>query len=180
MNSSVLSTATTVLLVALSALVLLKESRQGRVPLAFGLLLLGLVEICDVLALRAGGPAVEYLRFDILFKSLIPAAFLLYGILFTRQKTGVSRAMAVGPLLALAAIFSAAALIIPMEQFYVDFDLRTGRMLVLSGVGYWFYLGLMIFCIAALVSLESVFAAIRGGIAGGSSTSSSVSARFWR
>ena len=83
-------------------------------------------------------------------------------MVFTRRNTAGSKVLAAAPLLVIAAIFSSAALLLPMDQFYSGFDLATGRLLVLGGIGYWFYLGLMIFCIAALVNLESVFAGIRG------------------
>lgn len=162
MSAAIVSVVAILLLVGLSGLVLLKESQRGRVPLAFGLLLLAIVELFDALAVRGPAHFMDYKRLVLFFKSLIPVTFLLYGILQTKKGAGESRALALAPLLGIAALFSAAALLLPMDQFFAGFDAEGGNLLVLGGIGYWFYLGLMIFCIAALVNLESVFAGIRG------------------
>jgi len=162
MNEGIFSSVAVFLLVALAALVLLKESRQGRVPLACGLMLLALVELFDSLAMRSVDQFMDYKRLVLVCKSLMPATFLLYGMAFTRRNTAGFKLLAAAPLLVIAAIFASAVLLLPMDQFYSGLDLATGRLFTLGGIGYWFYLGLMIFCIAALVNLESVFAGIRG------------------
>jgi putative PEP-CTERM system histidine kinase len=150
------------LLVAIAALILLKEARLGKLPLALGLFLLAVVELLDGLAARDLGHLMDYKRLVLLCKSLMPAAFLLYAMAFTKRSGAGSRALTAVPLLVIAATLCGAALLLPMEQFYAGLDLESGRRLVLGGAGYWFYLGLMVYCIAALVSLESVFAGIRG------------------
>lgn len=162
MNPSLISVVATFLLVALATLVLLKESRQGRVPLAFGLFLLALLELFDSLVIRGADQILDYKRMVLFCRALIPATFLLYGMLFTKRSLGLSRVFTAVPLLVIATIFSSAALLLPMDKFYIGLNESTGRLLVLGGIGYWFYLGLMIFCIAALVNLESVFSGIRG------------------
>lgn len=162
MNPTFFSVTAALLLLALSGLVLLKESRQGKIPLVCGLLLLAAVELFDLLALRDLEQFLAHKRLVLFFKSLLPATLLLYGMSFTRKRAGESRAFAVAPLLALAALFFTTALLLPIEQFYAGLDFRVGRLLALGRIGYWYYLGLMIFCIAALVNLESVFAGTRG------------------
>ena len=157
-----LSGAAVLLCVALSALVLLKESRQGRVPLAFGVFLLGLMVLFDNLASGGIEQFMDYKRLVLFCNALIPATFLLYGMVFTRRNAAGSRVLAAAPLLVIAAVFSSAALLLPMDQFYTGLDLASGKLLELGGIGYWYHLGLMIFCIAALVNLESVFAGVRG------------------
>src|SRR5512143_3654462 len=99
MNTSVLAAA---VLAVLSVLVLLKESRKGRVTLALGLLLLALVELLDGLALHRADQFTVFKRSVLVCKSLVPPTFLLYGLLFTRRSAGESRALAVVPLLGLA------------------------------------------------------------------------------
>lgn len=162
MNAMLFSTTATLALLALSILILLKETRRGRVPLAFGLLLLALIEIFSGLATRGGDHVFEFKRLVLVCTALIPAAFLLYGMMLTRASGDGSRVFAAAPLLVFAALFSAAALLLPLDQLYAGLDPATGRLLLLGGVGYWFRLGLVIFCIAALVNLESVFTGVRG------------------
>ncbi|HEY5997817.1 MAG TPA: XrtA/PEP-CTERM system histidine kinase PrsK, partial [bacterium] len=161
MTETVLPRLAALLLLALCGTVLLKESRLGRVALASGLLLLALVELFDSQALRDAEHLLDYKRFVLVCKSLIPIAFLLYGMSFTKRAGG-SRAAAAAPLLVIAAIMCGGALLLPIEQFYAGYDFSHGRLLVLGSIGYWFYLGLMIFCIAALVNVELVFGGVRG------------------
>ncbi|HWR97754.1 MAG TPA: XrtA/PEP-CTERM system histidine kinase PrsK [Candidatus Methanoperedens sp.] len=162
MSAHLLAYAGALLLVALSALVLLKENRQGRLPIAFGVLLLATIELFDSLAIRHADQFLGYKRLVLLSKSLLPATLLLYGMRFVRKSAGKPRFLAAVPLLVIAASFSSAALLLPMDEFYSGRDLGRANLLVLAGIGYWFYLGLTILCIAALVNLESVFAGMRG------------------
>lgn len=162
MNSTALTFAAAFLLAALSALVLLKESRQGRVPLASGLFLLAVVELFDALAVQDVGRFFSYKRLVLVCISLVPPTFLLYGLGDIRKSAGGSRGLAMLPLLAVSLLFCSAAVALPMEELYAGIDVEEGLLLVLGRIGYWFYIGLMIFFIAALVNLESGFAGTRG------------------
>lgn len=151
-----------VLLSLLAVLILLKERRAGGVTLATGVILLALIQILDLSLLRGAAAPPSLLRTALVLKTALPVMFLLYGISFRRRAhTGDLRPLIL-MILVVAACFIASALALPLELFSVSAEYGGSEVVQLGGVGYWFYLGLMISCIAALVNLESVFAGIRG------------------
>lgn len=151
-----------VLLFLLALLVLLKERKAGGASLAIGLLLLALIQVLDLSALRvpAGLPSLQ--RPVLVLKILMPLMFLLYGMSYRKKAdTGLMRPMTLMALL-VGGCFVGSALMLPLNLFYASTGFARGLIVPLGSVGYLFYLGLMIVCIAALVNLESVFAGIRG------------------
>lgn len=151
------------LLAALAAMVLLKERKASSVSLAGGLSVIALIQVFDYLALLGTHGSLHYLRAAIFLKALMPACFLLYGRAYrARGREEFSRVpFAVLALIGTAFVLS--SLVVPLEYFFSPEDFRRDRLLPLGKIGYWYYLGLMIFCVAALVDIEAVFASIRGG-----------------
>jgi len=151
-----------VVLFLLAVLVLLKERKAGGASLATGLLVLALIQFFDLVVLRvpAGLPALQ--RAVLVLKTLLPLMFLLYGMSYRRKAHAeILRPMTLMALL-LGGCFIGIALTLPLELFYAPTGVASALIVPLGSVGFWFYLGLMIVCIAALVNLESVFAGIRG------------------
>ena len=150
------------LLVLLAFLVLVKGRRDGSVGLALGFVMLALIQVFDFFALQDPDALFAYKRAVVFLKSLMPVSFLSYG--FSCRKRG-SAAFSRLPFLVLAFIgtaFALSALVLPLESLFAPEESPGGRMIALGDVGYWFYLGLMIYCIAALVNLEAVFASLHG------------------
>lgn len=151
-----------ILLFLLAVLVLLKERKAGGVSLAAGLILLALIQVLDLLALRGPAGLPSLLRTILVLKTLMPVMFLLYGMSYRKKAHAADLRPLTMMILAVGACFIASALTLPLGLFYASVGFTEGLLVPLGSVGYWFYLGLMIFCIAALVNLESVFAGIRG------------------
>ena len=49
-----------------------------------------------------------------------------------------------------------------MNNIMFSPDLQTDRLLFLGEAGYWFYMGIMVYCVLALVHLEATFSATTG------------------
>ncbi len=61
-----------------------------------------------------------------------------------------------------AILFPASLLFLSVNDFVYSPDLQTERLLFLSDPGYWFYMGLMLYCVLALINLETTFSATTG------------------
>ncbi len=150
------------LLALLAIVIVLRERRLGSVTLASGLMMLAFVQVFDQIALADPGRLLVAKRVVIFFRSLLPVAFLAYGSTYRgRGSAGVSRL----PLYLVSLLgcgFAAASLAVPQQHFFAPEESPDPRFLLLGAVGYWMYTGLMVFCIAALVNLESVFVSVRG------------------
>jgi putative PEP-CTERM system histidine kinase len=153
---------TALLLVLLAFLILLKERRAGSVSLAVGVLILALILFFDLFALRQSPDLSFYKRAVLFLKSLMPLCFLLYGNSFRKQSQVEFSHLPFLMLTLIGAALALGALVLPVGHFYPREAVSGGTMISLGQVGYWYYLGLMIFCVAALVNLEAVFASIRG------------------
>lgn len=150
------------LLFVLAVLVLLKERKLASVSLASGLLIIALIQVFDLYALQDSYKLFSYKRTVIFLKALMPVWFLLYGISYRKRNKAEFTHLPFLMLSLLGVAFALSALVLPMEYFYALDAFPDGEMIPLGRVGYWYYLGLMIFCIAAMVNIEAVFASIRG------------------
>jgi len=150
------------LLGLLAFLVLVKGRRDGSVGLALGFVLLSLIQVFDLCALQDADSIFAYKRAVVFLKSLMPICFLQYG--YSSRKSGTAGLSRL-PFMVLALIgaaFALSALVLPLQSLYSSVRSPGGGLIALGDVGYWFYLGLMIYCIAALVNLEAVFASLHG------------------
>ena len=154
-------------LLILAVAVLLMKKGQGQGWLGWTALLLAGIEIADRLALSGAAQSELSRRAATMLEAFLPAALLGYGLSFgrasVRRKT--IRTLA---LLAAALLFPAAALLLPGRQFFYSPDFPVERVLFLGAAGYWFYLGITLSSVVALMNVEATFvstcAADRGKI----------------
>ncbi len=150
------------LLILLAFLVLVKGRRDGSVSLAVGLVTIALLQVVELFARHESSDFLVYRRLTVFLESVAPVCLLLYGDSYRRRSEAGSSRL---PLLLLALIgtgFVLCALVAPLERFFSPEESLGRGMIALGELGYWFYLGLMIYCVAALVNIESVFTAMHG------------------
>jgi putative PEP-CTERM system histidine kinase len=157
MNGEGLLSPTVAVLFGLISLFLIIRKRSGTdYLLAVLLIVLALITLFDGLTLSSGRPS-GYKIVVLYLKSLLPTLILGYGILFSRGSSEKSyyRFWTV-PLLA-GLMFPVVVIMVPIREFYQDLNLLESRIVPLGPTGYWFYLGIMVYCIAALAILENTF-----------------------
>ncbi len=157
-----LSFASALILAGLSSLLLLKRRSSSDLLLAALFLVLALMEIFDRFSIAAAADPTRHKAVVLFLKSLIPIIALPYSLLFARERPSGKSARFWSVISALGLVFPAAILIIPIGQFYQWDSFRETGLLMLGRTGYWFYLGIMLYCIAALVNLEATFGSSSG------------------
>jgi hypothetical protein len=120
-------------------------------------LILAGIEIVDLVALGvATGYSTVFLRIALVLESFLPATLLWYSFSFARLEPVRAFSGRGASLVAVAVLFPGIALIAPLQSVFNSVDVQT-KALVLGSIGYWFYLGVMLFCIAALANIEGTF-----------------------
>ncbi|WP_305043244.1 GAF domain-containing protein, partial [Geoalkalibacter sp.] len=109
------------------------------------------VEICDLLAMRHPQNLMALKRWGLLAEALLPFTWLFYSLKLGRLP-GMSWLQR-GLLLA-AALMPLAVLLIPVEEFFYSPDFGEELILFLGNPGYFFFIGILLFLILALVNLE--------------------------
>ncbi len=153
----VVSITASVLLLSLSVYVVLRERSVSDVALALFLFLLAAIEATDQLALRLPSGPVVFKRTSLLLEAMLPSVLVLSIFAHSRWDSVKSLSLSWWVLLAGAFVFPASAALFPLRDFFYSPDLQTERVLFLGTVGYWFYLGVMVYCVIGLVNLESLF-----------------------
>jgi|Deesub1362A_J573_1020465.scaffolds.fasta_scaffold00004_254 hypothetical protein len=162
MFGTVLSATAAFLLLMLSGYSMLK--RRGATDVAFCLatLLLAAVEVTDQLLLNGSYDTVLLKKTALFLESLLPVVFLVFSVTYSRQKSAESISVLWGCLMAAALLFPTVVVLFPLDDFFYSPDLQTEKILFLGKVGYWFYIGMMVYCVIALVNIESTFTSSSG------------------
>jgi putative PEP-CTERM system histidine kinase len=157
-----LSAISSFFLLVLSLFVILKKRSAPNASLGAVLLLLLAIELMDRFALVLPGEPLAFKGAALFFESLLPAAFLAFSLTYARQRSGNFPSFIWVFLMALAVAFPLGALFIPLDDFFYSPDIRSEKTLFLGQAGYWFYTGLMVYCVASLVNIEATFAVSSG------------------
>ena len=157
-----LSFASALLLAGLSSLLLLRRRSASDLLLAGLCILLALMEVFDRFSAESAADPARHKAVVLFLKSLLPALVLAYSLLFARERPAGSRGRFLAVLAAFGVVFPAAVLFLPHAQFYQWDAFRETGLVTLGRAGYWFYLGVMLACIAALVNLETTFGGSSG------------------
>jgi len=157
-----LASLTAAVLALLALVVLVRERRAGASSLAVVLAAVAADELLDRLALQSGPAAPQLRRAALLATSLLPVLFIVYGQSLKRPVRERAERLSRFYLVAIALVFVAGTLALPLGDFYGPGGVSPGARLPLAGVGYWHHLGLVIFGIVALVNVEGVFLGTRG------------------
>jgi putative PEP-CTERM system histidine kinase len=157
MAETVMTVIAVLLLLALAAYALLTKKTAAQASLACMAVLLAGIEIADLFVLYSSSGFTAFKRITIVLESFLPAVLLWYSYTFARREP-ISLLSRRGFLLvAVAVLFPAVALLLPLQDFFYSPDFPSERVLFLGKVGYWYYLGVMAACVAALMNLEATF-----------------------
>ena len=121
--------------------------------------LLAAIEIADQALLRVPSGYIAVSWFRLFMESLLPFSFLFFSFVYARRAPLKSLSFKWKFLLVFSGVFPLSLLLFSLQDFFYVNDLLTRRILVLGTAGYWFYLGIMVYCIIAIVNLETVFSA---------------------
>lgn len=158
----VLSFASALILAGLSSLLLLRRRSASDLLLAAFSLVIALIEIFDRFAIDAVSDPTRHKAVVLFLLSLLPLIVLPYSLSFARERPTGKAARFWLVFTALGLAFPAAVIILPAGQFYQWDAFRDTGLVTLGPAGYWFYLGFMLYCIAALVNLEATFGGSSG------------------
>lgn len=138
-----------------------KRTAANGVLLSVTALLSG-IEIFDQLSLLLDGADGTFRRISLYLESLLPGAFLLLSVVHGRirpfEKLSKIRMGMAGAL----AFFPAILLFLVGNDLYYSPDFPSDRMLFLENAGYWYYMGIMLSFVVALVNVEATFVATHG------------------
>ncbi len=92
-------------------------------------------------------------------ESFLPAILLFYSLTYARQISD----RAISPIwwgfLGVSAVFPLSTILLSVDSFFYSPDIQIEQMMFLGNAGYWFYMGLMVYCIMALMNVEATYSA---------------------
>lgn len=156
------SVIATVSLLGLAALIMLKGRSVSNISLAVAMTSLALIEASDRMALFIMYDPEVFKRIVIFLESFLPALIMFSAISYSRNDSVKSVSFPVKFILVISLLFPVSLLFYPLNDYFYSPDLQTERILFLGDVGYWFYMGLMIYCVISLVNLEATLSASSG------------------
>lgn len=158
----ILSAISSLLLLSLSIYLILKQRNIINATLSFSTLLLALIEILDQASIHLSYDPIIFKRFSLSIESLLPATFIFFSLTYARQGPNKSISPPWLAITGIATLFPVIVVLLPMDTLFYAPDLQIEKMLFLGNAGYWFYMGVMIYCIIALMNLEATFSATSG------------------
>lgn len=162
MYETMLPFTAAVLLLALAIIVLVRKRDTANVSLGVALVLLAVTEAVDWLPSTRWYDPVTCARWLIVPVSLLPASLLFYSLTYARNINDKAIAVLWKVLLALSAVFPASTVLFPVSTFFYAPDVQAERMLFLGTAGFWFYMGVLVYCVFSLMNLEVTFSATSG------------------
>jgi putative PEP-CTERM system histidine kinase len=145
------------LLLTLAAYALLTKKTAAQTALACVAVLLAGIATTDLLSLHASSGLAVFRRIATILESFLPASLLWYSVTFARSGPAPLFSRRGLLIIGAAVLFPASVLFFPQQDFFYSPDFLTERVLFLGRVGYWYYLGVMLACVAALMNFEATF-----------------------
>jgi putative PEP-CTERM system histidine kinase len=158
----ILSSIASVLFILLCSYLLLKQRSVTYITFFVVAIQIGLIEIFSQLSLDQASDSFDFQTAVLYIESFLPLTFLFFSLAYSRQGTDKTFSFFWWLLLLTTVIFPASVFSFPLDNFFISPDLQTEKMLFLGNIGYWFYMGVMVYCVIALTFLESTFAATTG------------------
>ncbi|WP_429885144.1 XrtA/PEP-CTERM system histidine kinase PrsK [Geoalkalibacter halelectricus] len=138
----------------LFALLLRRRPTATIIALIVALCVALAVEIIDLLALRDPANLESYKQWGLLAESLLPFTWLLYTLKFGRLPGWRNISWLQRGILAAAALMPLPVLLLPVGDIFYSPDFGDELLLFLGNPGYYFFIGILLFLIVALVNLE--------------------------
>ena len=155
----IISSVSAGLLLILAIYTLLKQRNITGVMFSLSVILLAAIEILDQAAIHMEYDPVALKKSVLHLESFLPAILLFYSLTYARQISD----RAISPLwwgfLGVSVVFPLSTFLLSADSFFYSPDLQIEQMMFLGNAGYWFYMGLMVYCIMALMNLEATYSA---------------------
>jgi putative PEP-CTERM system histidine kinase len=158
----ILSSIASVLFILLCSYLLLKQRSLTYITFFVLAIQIALIEIFGQFSLNQAYDSFDFQTVVLYLESFLPLTFIFFSIAYSRQGTDKSFSFYWWLLLLTTAIFPASVFSFPLDNFFISPDLQIEKMLFLGNIGYWFYMGVMVYCVIALTILESTFSATTG------------------
>lgn len=162
MFETLLPITSALLLLSLAIIVVARKRDTASISLGVALLLLALTEMADWFPFTRWYEPESFSIGLIIPVSLLPASLLFYSLTYARNSNDTAIAAFWKVLLALSAAFPLSTALFPVTAFFYAPDVQAERMLFLGVVGFWFYMGILVFCVFSLMNLEVTFSSTSG------------------
>lgn len=159
MFEMIISAISAALLLILSVYTIAKQRSRTGVMLSFSVLLLVSIEIIDRASVSLLHDPIALKKVVLYLESLLPATLLLFSLTFARHISHRSISALWWALLGMSALFPLSTVLVPADSFFYSPDLQIEQMMFLGNAGYWFYMGVMVYCILAIMNIEATYSA---------------------
>ncbi len=157
-----LSIIAILLLLSVAVYTLKREITFANAGLSAVCVLCALIEAADSLSLRLTANSSAYFVSGLALQSLLPATLLFCSLTLHRQSPLRSLSPFWWGILLLTVLFPLSVILYAPDSFFFAPDIGSEKMLFLGRLGYWFYTGIMLTSIVALMNLEAVFVRVVG------------------
>ncbi len=147
------------LLLILSIYTLLKQRNITGVMFSLSVILLAAIEIIDQASIHMEYDPIALKKIVLHLESFLPAILLFYSLTYARQISDKAISALWWGFLAVSVIFPLSTFFLSADSFFYSPDLQIEQMIFLGNAGYWFYMGLMVYCIMALMNVEATYSA---------------------
>lgn len=124
--------------------------------------LLALVELFDQCSLHFFDNRYLFKKIVICLESLLPFALLFYSLTYARQNRKGDISLFWKAMLISSIVFPVYLAVLSPDALFFSPDFPYEKVLFLNKTGYWFYIGLMIYHVFALINIEATLAATSG------------------
>ena len=163
MLEPVLSIIAILLLLSVAVYTLKREMTIANAGLGAVCVLCALIEAADSLSLRlTSSSSTAYFVSGLALQSLLPVTLLFCSLTLHRQSPLKSLSPFWWGIMFLTLLFPLSVILYPPDSFFFAPDIGSEKMLFLGRLGYWFYTGIMLASIVALMNLEAVFVTLSG------------------
>jgi len=150
------------LLLFIALIITLRKRTYTNICLCLVFFLLAVIEAADQLAMNMTFDALLMKRAVLLFEAFLPIAVLMLSLSYSGKNPIRALPPAWWAPVLIALLFPVVVIMTPLDNFFYAPDFQRDKMLFLGHAGYWFYLGIMAYCIIAMVNLEAVFSSTTG------------------
>jgi len=155
----IISSVSAGLLLILSIYTLVKQRNITGVMFSLSVILLAAIEIIDQASMHIEYDPVALKKIVLHLESFLPAILLFYSLTYARQISDKAISALWWGFLAVSVIFPLSTFLLSADSFFYSPDLQIEQMMFLGNAGYWFYMGLMVYCIMALMNVEATYSA---------------------
>jgi putative PEP-CTERM system histidine kinase len=159
----ILSSVSAGLLLILAIYTIVKQRNLTGVMFSLSVILLAAIEIIDQASVHMEYDPFALKKIVLYLESFLPVILLFYSLTYARQISDRAISTLWWGFLGVSVIFPLSTFILSADSFFYAPDIQIEQMMFLGNAGYWFYMGLMVYCIMALMNVEATYSAASGG-----------------